>query len=377
MSVSLQRRLTRLLAHIVVAGLVWPSLAVAEAWPTTDWPRAKIAGSPALDALDAYAFPDRDDATRGGVRTNALLVIRDGVVVYERYAGPTQADTPHLTWSASKSIMATVLGVAYGEGRFKLDAPVAQYYPPFARHPGVKIGHLLNWASGLDWQEDYEYAPLKSSVVAMLYTRGRADMAAFAAAHDAAAAPGQRFRYSSGDSNVLSAALKGMVGADVYGDYPWKALFEPIGITSAVWETDAAGTFVGSSYAYLTARDLARIGLLMQREGRWQDRQLLPKAWIDFNRSPFANYQPLPGSRGGAVPGGQWWLNAAVGAAPKPWPDAPGDTFAALGHWGQGLYVLPEEKLVVVRYADDRDGSFRHNELLKRVTAAFADEVQP
>ncbi|WP_279820550.1 serine hydrolase [Pseudomonas sp. GD03944] len=373
MPASLLRRLT-----LALTVAMTPGLALAEAWPTTEWPRTKIAGSPAIEALDAYAFPARDDATRQGVRTDALLVIRDGILVYERYAGPTQVDTPHLTWSISKSIMATVLGVAYGEGRFKLDAPAAEYYPPFARHPGVKVGHLLNWASGLDWQEDYEYAPLKSSVVAMLYTRGRSDMAQFAAEHEADAAPGQRFRYSSGDSNVLSAALRGMLGPQGnYADYPWTALFEPIGITSAVWETDAAGTFVGSSYAYLTARDLARIGLLMQRDGRWQERQVLPKAWVEFNRTPFANYQPQPDKAGDAVPGGQWWLNAAVGAIAKPWPDAPGNTFAALGHWGQALYVLPTEKLVVVRYADDRDGSYQHNELLKRVTAAFAEEVQP
>ena len=65
-----------------------------------------------------------------------------------------------------------------------------------------------------------------------------------------------------------------------------------------------------------------------------------------------------------------------AGAA-RPWPDAPAGTIAALGHWGQGLYVMPQEKLVVVRYADDRDRSFQHNELLKRVQAAFATEVQP
>ena len=91
-----------------------------------------------------------------------------------------------------------------------------------------------------------------------LYTRGRGDMAAFAAAHAADAVPGTRFRYSSGDSNVLAAALRGMVGEQAYADYPWTALFEPLGIHSAVWERDGAGTFVGSSYAYLSARDLAR-----------------------------------------------------------------------------------------------------------------------
>lgn len=373
MPVSLPRRLALMLALALFPHL----LLGAEAWPDAEWPRSTVAGSPAIEALDAYAFPARDDATRRGVRTDALLVIRDGVLVYERYAGPTQADTPHLVWSVSKSLLATLLGVAYGEGRFTLDAPVAQYYPPFAKHPGIKIGHLLNWASGLAWQEDYEYAPLQSSVVAMLYTRGRADMAAFAAAHDADALPGTRFRYSSGDSNVLAAALKGMLGAEAYADYPWTALFEPLGITSAVWERDAAGTFVGSSYAYLTARDLARVGLLMQRDGRWRERQLLPKAWVDFNRTAFANYPPQAALPGEAVPGGQWWLNADMPGAAKPWPDVPGDAFAALGHWGQGLYVLPTQKLVIVRYADDRDGSTSHNELLKHVTAAFADEVQP
>ena len=109
----------------------------------------------------------------------------------------------------------------------------------------------------------------------------------------------------------------------------------------------------------------------MQRDGRWQGRQLLPKAWVAFNRTPFAQAQALPGE---AVPGGHWWLNQSLAGAERPWPSAPADTFAALGHWGQALYVLPEQKLVIVRYADDRDGSYRHDELLKRVLAVLAGE---
>lgn len=366
MPVAILRRL------LLVSSLCAASLTQAETWPGADWSRAEAPSSAALEAFSAYAFPPRDDVSRQGIRTDALLVIRDGQIIYERYAGPTKASTPHLTWSVSKSLLAATLGVAYGEGRFKLSEAAATYYPPFAAHPEVKLGHLFNWASGLNWQEDYEYAPLNSSVVAMLYTRGRADMPAFVASHQGEATPGSRFRYSSGDSNVLSAALKGMVGAKAYTDYPWTALFEPLGITSAVWETDASGTFVGSSYAYMTARDLARVGLLMQRDGRWGERQLLPKAWVEFNRTAFAAYQPLPGE---AVPGGHWWLNQAVAGAAKPWADAPADSFAALGHWGQALYVLPSEGLVIVRYADDRDKSYQHNELLKRALLAFSPEV--
>ena len=368
MPLALLRR-TALAGCLLVAGPL-----AAETWPAEDWISQPAAASPAIQALDDYAFPARDDVARAGVRSDALVVVRDGVIVYERYAGPTTAQTPHLTWSISKSLFASVLGVAFGEGRFKLDDAVAKHYPPFAAHPDVKMGHLLNWASGLDWQEDYEYAPLKSSVVAMLYTRGRGDMAAFTAEHSLGAVPGTRFRYSSGDSNVLGASLKSMVGEQAYSGYPWTSLFDPLGIRSAVWERDASGTFVASSYAYMTARDLGRVGLLMQRDGRWGDRQVLPAAWAAFNRTPFANYLPNPDKPHDAVPGGQWWLNAALEGVPKPWPDVPDSAFAALGHWGQALYVLPAQKLVVVRYADDRDGSYSHNELLKRVQAAFGDQ---
>jgi len=358
------------LCLLVVLSL-FTQLAVAQTWPGEQWSSAPAAQGPALQALEAYAFPTRDDTTRKGIRTDALLVIRDGQLVYERYAATTTADTPHLTWSVSKSVMASVLGVAFGEGRFQLDDPVSKFYPPFKAHPDIRIQDLMHWASGLDWQEDYEYAPLNSSVVAMLYTRGRGDMARFTAEHGTASAPGVSFLYSSGDSNVLSAALKTMVGDKAYPDYPWTALFEPLGIRSAVWETDGSGTFVGSSYAYMSARDLARVGLLMQRGGRWQDKQLLPKAWVDFNLAPFAHHQSKEVNE---VAGGQWWLNHTADNTPRPWPDAPPDTFAALGHWGQAMYVVPSARLVIVRYADDRDGSYDHDQLLKRALAAFAGE---
>ncbi|RCH28375.1 beta-lactamase family protein [Pseudomonas aeruginosa] len=361
---------------LAALALVFALPALAEDWPDTDWPRAQQPAGPALEAFERYAFGRRDDVRRKGIRTDAVVVIRDGRLLYERYAGPSRAETPHLTWSVSKSLLATLLGVAEGEGRFQLDDPVARYYPPFARHPEVTLRHLLNWSSGLDWQEDYEFAPLKSSVVAMLYTRGRDDMAGFVAETPPARPPGRRFRYSSGDSNVLAAALHGMLGAD-YAEYPWRALFEPLGIRSAVWERDAAGTFVGSSYVYMSARDLARVGLLMQRHGRWRERQLLPLAWVEFNLTPFARYRPSAEEEGEAVPGGQWWLNRAVKGARAPWPDVAETAFAALGHWGQALYVLPEEKLVIVRYADDRDGRFRHNEFLRLAQAAFAGEARP
>ncbi|QBF28305.1 class C beta-lactamase-related serine hydrolase [Pseudomonas tructae] len=348
------------------------AVSAAEYWPVPDWPVADDANPGAWQAVERYAFAPRNDEQRQGVRTDALLVIADGRIVYERYAAPNTAQTAHLTWSISKSVLATLLGVAHAQGRFDLQDPVARFYPPMRAHPQVRIEDLLHWASGLDWQEDYEYAPLKSSVVAMLYTRGRGDMADYTAARPEAVSPGLRFLYSSGDSNVLAAALREMVGEGGYAEYPWHALFEPLGIGSAVWERDGKGTLVGSSYLYLSARDLARIGLLMLREGRWQSRQLLASDWVAFNRQPFLQATSQPGE---ANPGGHWWLNQALPGRAQPWPDAPSDTYAALGHWGQALYVLPARKLVIVRFADDRDDSFAHNELLKRVLAATSEAL--
>ncbi|WP_136474738.1 serine hydrolase [Pseudomonas sp. DG56-2] len=344
-----------------------------EVWPSPDWRVADDSSTTDWREVQAYAFADRDDSRREGVRTDALLVIKDGRIVYEHYAAPTTANTPHLTWSISKSVLAAVLGVAYGEGRFHLNDPVAGFYPPMQSHPHVRLEDLLHWASGLNWQENYEYAPLHSSVVAMLYTRGRGDMAAFTAARPAAETPGQRFLYSSGDSNLLAAALRAMLPPGDYAAYPWDALFTPLGIESAVWEKDTSGTFVGSSYLYMNARDLARIGLLMLRNGRWHAQQVVPQDWVAFNRKLFDKAVAEPGE---ANPGGHWWLNQPLAGGGRPWPDAPADTFAALGHWGQALYVLPQKQMIVVRYADDRDGRFQHNELLKRVLAAQV-EGQP
>ncbi|SEP92844.1 CubicO group peptidase, beta-lactamase class C family [Azotobacter beijerinckii] len=369
MAFPVRALLTCLAVAVLAAGQ-----AVAESWPGREWARQPVVPSAALAAFEAYAFPPRDEVERRGVRSDAVVAIRDGVLVYERYAAPTTEATPHLLWSISKSLLACLLGSAYGEGRFRLDDPAARYYPPLAAHPELRLRHLLNWTSGLAWEEDYEYAPLTSSVLAMLYTRGRKDMAGFAAQHAAGVAPGTRFSYSSGDSILLAATLKGMLVAGQYADYPWRALFEPLGITSAVWERDAAGTFVGASYAYMNARDLARVGLLMLRDGRWGERRLLPADWVAFNRAPVPGYRPRPE---GLVPGGHWWLNLPLEGAPQPWPDVPADAFAALGHWGQALYVLPAERLVIVRFADDRDPSYRHNDFLRLARAAFVSGEAP
>ena len=111
-------------------------------------------------------------------------------------------------------------------------------------------------------------------------------------------------------------------------------LFEPLGMASPVPKFDAAGTFIGSSFCFATARDFARFGLLYLRGGRWEDRQLLPADWIDYARTP----TPQPAVREGDY-GAHWWLNIA----------GPG-SFSANGYEGQYTVLVPDLDLIVVRH---------------------------
>ncbi|RRJ83876.1 serine hydrolase domain-containing protein [Aestuariirhabdus litorea] len=351
-----------------------PALA-QDPYPSPRWEQAPAPESPQVKALLDYSFPPRA-ADRSGVRTDGLVVIRGGRLVLERYQLPYDANKPHLAWSVSKSFINALYGVAEQRGLVKLSDPVGRYYRPLQQegYDRIRVEHLLHWASGLDWAETYESAPLTSSVVAMLYTLGRDDMAAWTASHPIKVEPGQRHSYSSGDTNLLSAALRGVVGEEAYREFPWAALFEPLGMTSVTWEQDASGTYVGSSYLYATPRDMARLGYLYLRRGRWQGAQLIREAWVDFSTrlAPAYGHEPVA-MDDDSRPGGHWWVNQGVESQDQPlaWPSAPADTYTAWGHWGQYIFVIPSLDLVVVRTGDDRDGSFDRNRFLGHVVAAF------
>ncbi|MCB1173520.1 MAG: serine hydrolase [Leptospiraceae bacterium] len=346
-------------------------------WPAAAWPESKPEAegmdTAALQKLAEYTFQKTGpDSERKGIRSDALVIIRNGKLVYEKYDRNYTKDSRHLIWSISKSFVNALYGIAVQEGRLKIDYPAAQYYKALdtSDKRSMTLRHILNMSSGIYWQEDYEYAPLKSSVVAMLYTRGRDDMAAFTARQEMRTEPGQYLYYSSGDSNLLMGILKNVLKAE-YDEYPWQKLFAVLGMQTAVWERDASGTFVGSSYIYCSARDLARFGYLYLADGIWQNRRLLPEGWVDFTRTPapahtttldndeLLEYQMTA----------QWYSNLDIPNSrySAPWPDAPRDTFAGLGHWGQRLFVIPSLNMIVVRFGDDRDGSFNINTFLKLV----------
>lgn len=350
-------------------------------WPEPDWPQA-LAEGPAVDELDALAFTlVGADEDRTGARTDAVLVLHEGRIVYERYARGWEASHPHLTWSVSKSMLAAMVGVAVGEGWLDLEDSVCDHYDE-VDECDITPGDLLGMGSGLEWNEGYEDEPYHlSSVIAMLYGLGALDMAAFVGHHPQEAPPGTLYRYSSGDSVLLSAVLAGALPAAMHDTFPHDFLFGPIGMHSAVFEQDRAGTFVGSSYVYATPRDMARFGYLYLRDGCWDDRRILPEGWVEDTSavSPAflveASYEWA--RDGDAVPGRHFWTNRSIPelGIDAVWPDVPEDAYQASGHWGQSITMIPSEDLVVVRTADDREAGVLDKNRFLSLAIAIAREA--
>jgi CubicO group peptidase (beta-lactamase class C family) len=271
--------------------------------------------------------------------TRSFLVVYNGQIVGERYAPGVNKDLVQIGWSMSKSITGTLIGILVKQGRLDPNAPA-----PVAEWSGtdkaaIRLRDLLQQCSGLDFEEDYA-SP--SEVTNMLFRTD--DMAAFTAARPLKQQPGSVFNYSSGNSNILSRIIRQTVGEKDYAAFPSVALFQRIGMRSALLEPDASGTYIGSSYSYATARDFARFGLLYFYGGSWNGGQLLPEGWTKAATSP------APGDPNGRY-GYQFWLNGTDPEHPgrRKFPDAPADLFYAKGFGGQGVYIIPSRKLVIVR----------------------------
>jgi CubicO group peptidase (beta-lactamase class C family) len=346
-------------------------------WPTESWATAKPTSGPdTMAAFTNYAFPeDLPNATPSELHTDALLVARGGTIVYERYANGFRVDTAAHGWGITYSIVQALYGRVVLEKHLSIDTPAGRLLPALDTpdKQAITLHQLLTMTSGLRFDDRFEYAPFGSTLLSMLYTRGHHDMGSYAASQPLDYPPGTHWSLGSGDPMILMAALRPLVGEAAYGDYPWTALFDPLGMRSVTWERDGVGSFVGSDYLYATPRDFARLGLLYLMNGCWGDQQLLPDGWVKLAGTPAP---PLLGDNGGgrkASFGALWWLNVPLtqGASP-PMTTAPQDTLSALGRNGQRLYVIPSLGLVIVRIADDEDRSFSDATFLQLAIKAFA-----
>ena len=305
------------------------------AWPTDRWPEGEAhdVDRARLDAEIARAFgPEPVDLAE----SHALLVVQEGRLVVEEYGSDIDESTTLISWSMAKSMLQAVVGMLVLEGTLSVVEPVAapEWTDPDDPRHRITVHDLLTMRPGLEWLEDYIDGEV-SHVIEMLFGAGRDDVASYAASLPPVAAPGERYVYSSGTSNILARFVGDRVGSGRNDTEAFlrRVLFDPIGMRSATPRFDAAGTWVGSSYVYATARDFARFGLLYLRDGMWDGRRLLPAGWVDRARTPQAD-DPDRLERYGD----HWWVYPC-----------PYGSFRCSGFQGQAIVCVPGLDLVIVR----------------------------
>lgn len=318
-------------------------------WPTGDKMRDTVLSSVDLQKLNAAI----DSAMKQG-RTRAVIVAVDTLVMFERYAPGFDKDMRILGWSMTKSITSALVGTLVKAGKIDINQPAPLEEWKTDHRKNITLRHLLNMTSGLRWTEDYGDI---SEATVMLYEKG--DVGNFAASVPSEFPPDSVWYYSSGTTNIISLIIRNIIGDDqTYWDYPRNALFNRIGMRSAIMETDASGTFVGSSYIQATPRDYARFGLLYLQNGIWGKDTILPVGWVDFTRTE------APNSNGQY--GAQFWLNKSG----KELPDAPKDIYYCDGFNGQRIYIIPSKRMVIVRMGLSKHGEFDYNKFVTSILDA-------
>lgn len=344
-------------------------------WPTDEWPVQlvdPVAKADEIKALEDFAFTlEGTDAQRLGYRTDGLIIIKGGAIIYERYGRGFTETNRHLSWSVAKSFSSALVGVAVQQGALKLDDSICTYLAGYSNSSvcGITVKHAITFASGLAWQEEYEDAGYQvSSVIAMFFGVGHRDQLKHILTHTQVTKPGEQWLYSTGDASVAATVAKGALDRKLGTKRTfWPLLFEKIGMKRVTLEEDVRGTVLGGSHLWATPRDFGKFGWLFMNDGCWNDERILPEGWVKDSTTVSEAFVKHATASDTEPSGYSWWLNRPVPehAAPKPWPDAPEDAYAAQGHWGQRIIVIPSEDVVIVRTGDDRQGSIPINDLIK------------
>lgn len=318
----------------------------------------------ALEAALDWAFDDgareRPQNTRG-----VVVLYRDRIVA-ERYAPGWGPYTPQISWSAGKSIAATLTGVLIRQNAFRLDdpAPVEEWQGANDPRRGIRVRDLLRMSSGLDF-DSFGLDPDASYNAANEHFRiyfDAVDVFAHSVNQPLRFEPGAVWRYRNSDP--LTLMLIGRRAVEARGEewlsFPQRSLFDRIGARSFVLETDAWGNFIITGFDFGGSRDWARLGLLYLRDGVWQGERILPEGFAGFVSTP-APGDPARGY------GGLFWLNRG-GAMPR----LPEDAYWMAGYMGQYTMVIPSRDVVVVRHGPSPGGDRRYfEELVARVLDAL------
>jgi len=301
-------------------------------------------GSALARALDHVFAPFDDGRPRG---TQAVVIMKNGAIVAERYADDATPQTLLSGLSLTKSLTAALAGALVQQGALDMRAPgqIAAWNKPDDPRRAITIENLLRMESGLDFDETNTGFDANTH---MLYLED--DMVAHAQAASRIAAPRQRWFYSSSGIMVVDGLLREKIGglAELVR-FGQEKLFGPAGIDSMTLGFDARGAFVGSTYSAATARDWARFGELMRNDGVAGGKRLLPPGFADFVAAP------TPTASYGY--GAGFWTNRgdSFGAKTRVGFGFPPDSYFASGSMGQRVVIAPSQGLVIARLGRTAD----------------------
>ncbi len=310
--------------------------------------------------------------------TTGLMVLHDGRVVFEEYYRGATPDTRHISWSVAKSFTSALVGIALDEGHIgDIMDPVTNYVPQLADsgYANVPLKHVLQMSSGISFNEDYAdfYSDINrmGRIIAL-----RTPIIDFVRSLRNERPSGTRHHYVSMDTQVLAFVLREATGTSLAA-YTEEKLWKPMGMESdAYWMVDSSGVELAFGCLNAVLRDYARFGLLYLNEGRRDDRQIVPAAWVRASTSPDgAHVQPGEDVTSVETPGYgyQWWI-----------PARPEGDYIAVGVYNQFIYVNPARRVVIAKtsanahYLDDHSISEpQTTQLFRAIAAQVAMEATP
>jgi len=304
------------------------------------------------EAIDPLFDAEAEPATG---ETRALVVMRHGTVIAERYAPGYGPQSRFHSWSIAKTATGLLAGIMVSDGRLALDdpAPVPAWHQPGDPRGAITLRELLQMRAGLRNEEQWQPA-VHSDTLDMLVGEGARDQAAFAIGKPLVYPRGQRFADSSATSMILAGIMTDLltpsrdprVRRDAMARFIAARFTGPLGLTSFVPEYDESGTLLGAAMMHMSARDYARIGEFIRRRGNLDGRQVVSDKWFDLMTAP---------SPANPAYGMHIWLNRASDQTLLFPGEALPTLMAAVGNRGQYLLISPEQGLVVVRLGVTRE----------------------
>jgi CubicO group peptidase (beta-lactamase class C family) len=266
-----------------------------------------------------------------GMNLSSLLIARNGRIITEAYFAPYDKNTRHNLYSASKSVLSALVGIALEEGDLKsIDQRVAEFFPQYytenmdPRKKEITIKDLLKMSAGYEASDNYKLNEIFFS---------RNELAKRIINRKLVSKPGKEFRYDNLSSQLIAEILREATGKSIFA-YAQQHLFQPLGIEDVRWDKLPSGHYIGSSGVHLTPRQMAKFGHLYLNEGTWQGKQVVPTSWVkESTRSYIATRNPWWDY------GYQWWTARNV--------------YIASGYGGQRIMVLPEADMVIVITAEE------------------------